>query len=140
MASVSDNYLQSGDRRMDVGPCRITGQQSDTCLFDSIRDQVVFGNGAFHDPAEMDYLRKPRNIHVWARHRKDSRTPWPAEFRRFAARLRLRVETALSVLVTVFNIERPGSRSLSGCIARVATRMLAYSLAFITRPLLAQLC
>ena len=109
-------------------------------LFDHVRDQIVFGDGAFHDPVEMNYLRKTRNIHVWATPRKDSRTPWPAEFRRLATRLRLRVETALSVLVTVFNIERPGSRSLSGCIARVATRMLAYSLAFITGPLLALLC
>lgn len=108
-------------------------------LFEDDRNLAVFGDGAFHDPAEMTFLQRSRNIHVWATPRKDSRTPWPDEFRRLATRLRRRIETALSVLVTVFNIERPASRSLSGCVARIATRMLAYTLTFITGPLLAQL-
>jgi len=60
-------------------------------------------------------------------------------FKQLASRLRHRIETAFSVLVKVFNIEHPGSRSLTGLIARTATRILAYTLCFITGPLLARL-
>jgi len=84
-------------------------------------------------------LRERHNIQVWATPRQDSVEPWPAAFRQWATRLRRRIETAISVLVTVFDVERLGSRSLSGLIARVATRLLAYTLCFITGPLLVQL-
>ena len=70
--------------------------------------------------------------------RQDSRTQWPPQFRAWVTRLRRRIETVLSVLVTVFDLERPGSRSLDGLFARIATRMLAYTMCFITRALLAQ--
>jgi len=99
----------------------------------------VFGDGSFHDPLIERDLERKRTVHVWATPRRDSRQPWPVEFRRLATRLRLRVETALSVLATVFHIEQPGARSADGYVARVATRLLAYNLCFITGPLLAQL-
>ena len=38
----------------------------------------------------------------------------------------------------VFDIERPGSRSLMGRLCRISTRLLAYNLCFLTAPLLAQ--
>lgn len=108
-------------------------------VFEDAHDLIAFGDGAFHDPTVMQHLRQRHNIQVWATPRKDSLQPWPLDFRQWATRLRRRIETALSVLVTVFNVEHPGSRSLSGLIARVATRMLAYTLCFITGPLVAQL-
>jgi hypothetical protein len=108
-------------------------------VFEDAHDLIAFGDGAFHDPTVRQHLRQRHHIQGWATPRKDSLQPWPLDFRQWANRLRRRIETALSVLVTVFNIEHPGSRSLSGLIARVATRMLAYTLCFITGPLLAQL-
>jgi hypothetical protein len=94
-------------------------------LFEDAHDLAAFGDWAFHDPVEMARLRERRSIQVWATPRKDVRHPWPEEFRQFATRLRRRIETASSVLITVFNIEHPASRSLSRLIARMATRLLA---------------
>ena len=108
-------------------------------FLEDAQDLIVFGDGAYHDPAVAQLLRDRHNIQVWATPRKDSTEPWPAAFRQWATRLRRRIETAISVLVTVFDVERLGSRSLSGLIARVATRLLAYTLCFITGPILAHL-
>ena len=100
---------------------------------------VMLGDGAFNNPGWREALRHKHGAHVqiWALPRQDSRTPWPSEFRKLVAKVRRRVESALSVLCTVFNIEQPRSRSLTGLVSRVATRMLAYTLCFITAPLLA---
>jgi len=108
-------------------------------VFEGQCDLVAFGDNAFHDPAEQDALSQRRRIHVYAPPRKDAQHPWPDAFKQLASRLRRRIETAFSVLVTVFNIEHPGSRSLTGLISRTATRILAYTLCFITGPLLARL-
>jgi hypothetical protein len=101
----------------------------------------VLADGAFNNPGWKAWLRHKHgtDLHVWALPRKDTRKPWPAQFRRIVARVRRRVETALSVLQTVFNIEQPRSRSLSGLVCRIATRMLAYTLCFITTYLLPSL-
>ena len=69
--------------------------------------------------------------------RTGSPRPWPTEFRAFITRIRRRIETVLSVLSVVFHIEQPGFRSLSGLVARTSSRILAYTLAFLTAPLLA---
>lgn len=98
----------------------------------------LLGDGAFNNPGRAAALRHKHgnDVMVWALPRKDTRKPWPGELRRVVAKLRRRVETALSVLQTVFNIEQPRSRSLPGLVCRVATRMLAYTLCFITGSLL----
>ncbi len=103
------------------------------------QELIVLGDGAFHDPAEMAVLQRKQNLEVWATPRKDSRQPWPQPIRKWVTRLRRRVETALSVLVTVFNVEQPKAPSLTGLITRVATRMLAYNLCFVMPLYLAQL-
>jgi hypothetical protein len=107
----------------------------------ALYDLMLIGDGAFNNP---DWLRCMRHKHgsdvrLWAVPRQDSRTPWPEQFRRLVSRVRRRIETAFSVLSEVFNLERPASRSLSGLVSRVSTRMLAFTLAFITGPLLALL-
>jgi hypothetical protein len=106
---------------------------------EGVDDQILLADGAYHDPLTGTVQRARHNVDVWAVPRQDSRTPWPAPFRAWVTRLRRRIETVLSVLVTVFDLERPGSRSLDGLFARIATRMLAYTMCFITRALLAQL-
>lgn len=100
---------------------------------------VMLGDGAFNNPGWLASLRHKHGpeLQIWALPRLDSRWPWPSEFRRLIAKVRRRVETLFSVLQTVFNIEQPRSRSLTGLVSRVATRMLAYTLCFITGPLLA---
>ena len=102
-------------------------------------EKALTPDNAFHDPAEQDALSQRRHIRVYAPPRKEARHPWPDVFKQLASRLRRRIETAFSVLVTVFNFEHPGSRSLTGLISRTATRILAYTLCFFTGPLLARL-
>jgi hypothetical protein len=109
-----------------------------TPLFEQAHDLVVLGDGAYHNPTDAPVLHDKHNITVLAPPRKDSRQPWPKRVRRWITRLRRRVETALSVLATVFDIERPNARSLQGVVSRLSTRLLAYNLCFITGPLLAQ--
>jgi len=62
--------------------------------------------------------------------RHNQRNQWPKGLQRILGRLRHRVETAFSVLTTAFTLRFPHSRSLSGCLARVATKALAYTLCF----------
>jgi len=101
----------------------------------------LLADGAFNNPGWAAALRHKHNddVKVWSVPRRDSRKPWPVGFRKVVATLRRRVETALSVLQTVFNIEQPRSRSLSALVCRIAARMLAYTLCFISGPLLSLL-
>jgi hypothetical protein len=99
----------------------------------------VFVDNAFADPLEADRLARYQDITVFATPAKNVHKPWPVDFRKLANRLRRRIESTFGVLTTVFGIEQPGARSLSGLIARMATRILAYTLCFITGPILAQL-
>ena len=108
-------------------------------LLEDAHDLTIFADNAFHDPEEQAFLEKTRRIKIYATPRKDAKTPWPAAFRALATRLRRRVETALSVLTTVFNVEQPHARSLDGIFGRIATRLLAYNLSFVVGPLLARL-
>lgn len=110
-----------------------------TALFEQAHDLLVLGDGAYNNPTAAPVLQAKHNIRVLAPPRKDSRVPWPKRVRRWITRLRRRVETALSILATVFEIERPNARSLQGLVSRISTRLLAYNLCFITGPLLAQL-
>lgn len=92
----------------------------------------VFGDNAFHVPDEIAWLKSERNITLVAALRKDAKEPLPDKMRRFFNRLRRRIETAFSVMTTVFNLETPGSRSMSGLLARITTTVLAYNLSFLT--------
>lgn len=96
-------------------------------------------DGAFNNPLAMQVLERKRGTKLWAVPRRDSRKPWPKAFRKLVSKTRRLVETALSVLSVVFKIEHLGSRSLDGFISRVATRILAHTLCFITPALLAKL-
>lgn len=104
----------------------------------ALYDLMLLGDGAFNNPswlASMRFKHGP-DVQLWAVPRKDSRTPWSEKFRSLVSKVRRRIETAFSVLSEVFNLEHPASRSLTGFVSRISTRMLAYTLAFITGPLL----
>jgi len=105
-------------------------------LLEDTHDLWVLGDNAFHDPVSIHWLKKQRNITLVAIQRRDAKERWPKELRRFLNRLRRRIESALSVLCTVFHLENPGSRSFSGLLTRIATRLLAYNLSFLTCAIL----
>ena len=58
---------------------------------------------------------------------------WPKELRRQVNRVRRQIESALSVLSTVFHVQQLGARSLSGLAVRVASRILAYTISFVVQ-------
>jgi hypothetical protein len=99
----------------------------------------IYADGAYNNPLAMEVIGPRQGVRVFAVPRRDSRTPWPAELRRRVTKTRRRIETALSVLNKVFHIEQLRARSLDGIVSRVATRLLAHTLCFITPPLLAKL-
>lgn len=97
----------------------------------------ALGDNAFRDPSAAQRLKVKHNITLLAPpQRTQAKVPWPKKLERLARRLRRRIESVLSVLATVFKIEHPGSRSLSGLVARVATRILAYTISFHTSAIL----
>lgn len=102
-------------------------------------DQFFLADGAYHSPTLEPILAEKHNVILFAPPRKDSRQPWPKEFRRLVNRLRRGIETAFSILATVFKIEQPGARSLHGLISRISTRLLAYTLCFVMDQYLSQL-
>jgi len=103
-----------------------------TEFFHEAHDLWVLADNAFHDPRHKDWLAKQRDITLVTAQRKDAVDKWPKASRRLFNQLRRRIETAFSVLTIVFNIERPGSHSLSGLLSRLTTRLLAYNLSFLT--------
>jgi hypothetical protein len=107
-------------------------------VFDGASDLIGFGDKAFHAPVDQDRLLTHHITRLYAALRQDALAPWSRVDHQLATRLRRRTETALSVLTTVFNLEPPASRLLSGLIVRVATRILSHTLCFITGSLLAQ--
>lgn len=68
--------------------------------------------------------------------RDNQKEQWPPGIQRILGYLRHRVETVFSVLTTVFNFERPKSRSLSGLINRTTTKILAHTVSFFLAEIL----
>jgi hypothetical protein len=102
-------------------------------------DALVLADGAYRNPFAQALLHDQQGIDVLAPPRQDSTQPWPAAARRLVNRVRRTIETAFSILATVFDIEHPRARSLAGLVARISTRLLAYNLCFLMDELLAQL-
>lgn len=123
-----------------LAPASYHDSQVMPALFEGVTDRVALGDGAYHNPV-IDPVLRDRDVIVYAPPRRDNRKrpPWPAPVRRFVGRIRRRIETAFSVLATVFDVERPRSRSMKGLVSRISTRLLAYNLCFLTGPLLVQL-
>jgi hypothetical protein len=110
-------------------------------VFEQAHDLLVLGDGAFHSPALEPVLLERHRVEIIAPPRKDSRKrePWSKAKRNWIGRVRRKIETAFSVLQTVFHIEQPNARSLRGLICRISTRLLAYNLCFLTPYALMQL-
>jgi hypothetical protein len=110
-------------------------------VFEHAHDLLVLGDGAFHNPSLEPILQERHRVEVLAPPRRGSRKrePWSKAKRAWIGRVRRKIETAFSVLQTVFHIEQPNARSLRGVICRISTRLLAYNLCFLTDSLLVQL-
>lgn len=132
---LSATTNQVVDQWMLAPACHHDGKVVPAVLEDA-HDVWVLGDNAFHNPASADWLQRQRNIVLLAMQRRDARQPWPAHLREQLNNVRRTIESALSVLCTVFHLEEPGSRSLSGLLTRVSTRLFAYTLSFITWAML----
>jgi hypothetical protein len=102
-------------------------------------DCLVLADGAYRNPFTQALLHDRQGVELLAPPRQDRTQPWPAPSRRLVNRVRRRIETAFSILTTVFDIEHPRARSLHGLISRISTRLLAYNLCFLMHEHLAQL-
>jgi len=100
-------------------------------FFEGQSDLLVLADYAFQSTTNVPLLKEKRNIILTTAKRKDAVKPRPAWFRRLLRRLRRRIETAFSVMTTVFNLETPGARSMSGLLCRLTTTVLAYNLSFL---------
>lgn len=93
--------------------------------------------------ADKAYVSAEMEERVWERgghqllplRRANQKEQWPEGIQEILGKLRHRVETAFSVLTTVFNLRFPHGRSFSGFLARTATKMLAYTISFFLAEL-----
>ena len=133
LGQVVDDWL--------LAPASLHDSTPMSAVFEQAHDLLVLGDGAFHNPTLEPVLGERHRVEIIAPPRKDSRKrePWSKAKRNWLGRVRRKIETAFSVLQTVFHIEQPAARSLAGVICRISTRLLAYNLCFLTGNLLVQL-
>ncbi len=91
---------------------------------------IYIGDKGYVDADLEQQLWDDGEHHLLALRRDNQLEQWPAGIQRILGQLRHRIETAFSVLTTVFHLRLPHGRSLRGCVARVATKMLAYTISF----------
>ncbi len=100
-------------------------------LLEDAPSLCVVGDNAFHNPTAMAWLQQHREIALIALPRRTAGQAWPPPLRQQINNVRRTIESALSVLCTVFHLERPGARSLAGLLSRITTRLFAYTLSFV---------
>ncbi|MGB9879435.1 MAG: transposase, partial [Anaerolineae bacterium] len=99
-------------------------------LCDGYHDLIYIGDKGYVD-AQTEELLWERGRHLLLPLRRTNQhNQWPEGIQRILGRLRRGIETAFSVLTTAFTLRFPRSRSLTGCLARLATKALAYTLSF----------
>lgn len=101
-------------------------------FFEDNANLWVLADNAYHDPLAKQLLEQRRQIHLVTAERKDAQCQIPPKMAACFNRLRRRIESVFAVLATVFNFQQVGSRSLDGLITRLASRVLAYNLSFLT--------
>lgn len=138
-----------------IAPAALSDSKMAVALLEADQDIWVLGDNAYHAPHCIELVKDLRNITLVGmpkRNPGNSRygtkvkskprakekwsAGWSLEMRQRLNRVRRRIESALSVLCTVFHLERLGSRSFWGIFARTASRLLAYNLSFLASPIL----
>lgn len=126
------------DRWM-LAPARPHDSQLTLAFFEDEADLWVLADGGYHDPARKAWLGQHRRITLVTPPQQQMKAAWPQPVRHFMKRLRRRIEAALGTLSVVFALQTVGARSLTGLLARLTTRLLAYNLSFLTNMELASL-
>lgn len=132
---LSTSWDQLVDRWTLAPACLRETTVVESLLAESSGAEVI-GDQGFQSAELEAWLKQSRGIKLLTAKRRTDKVQWPDGFRSLLNRARRRIETALSVLATVFHIEHPGSRSLSGLVARTASRILAYNISFISAAIL----
>ena len=96
----------------------------------------VIGDKGYVSQELADRLWEDGEHLLFALKRDNQKEQWPTGIQKLLGYLRHRVETAFSVLTTAFSFERPKSRSLSGLITRVTTKILAHTMSFFLAEIL----
>jgi hypothetical protein len=99
------------------------------------REMTFLADNAYRVPKLSERWRIVRNTRVLAPPRRNSRMPWPEAAKAWLGRLRRRIESVFSILASTFHLERPGSRSFVGCLCRLSTQILGYTLCSIVARL-----
>lgn len=101
----------------------------DTLVSDN-RDLSIIGDKAYNDAELEQRLWHKRQIRLLPL-RKIDQQQWPEGIQAILGKVRHRVETVFSTLTSVFNLQRPRGRSLSGHVTRIASCILAHTLSFL---------
>lgn len=131
-----------------------------TIALDQMIDSWCLAPGSYHDlrpvPALLEdqcnlavigdkaYVSADLDDQIWedgehlnlSLRKTNQKNQWPSGIQAILGKIRHRIETAFSVLTTSFNLDKLGSRSYSGMIARATTRVLAYTLSFFLAEIL----
>lgn len=114
-----------------LAPAAVPDGKAVDALLENCIDLAVIGDKAYNDEDLEDRLWRNRRIQLLPLRKSNQKKQWPNEVRRAMGRVRHRVETVFSVLTTVFNVQRPRGRSLTGHVVRVATCILAHTMSFL---------
>lgn len=98
--------------------------------------QVIGDKGYVSEDLEERLWEEGEHL-LLALKRDNQKEQWPEDIQKILGWLRHRVETAFSVLTTVFSFEFPRSRSFSGFLARTTSKILAYTISFFLAEILA---
>ena len=126
----------TGDQLIDdwmVAPASVPDPQALEALVADRRDLTLIGDKIYNDVGLEARLWRTKRILLLPLRKDNQKSQWPAGVQRTLGWLRHRVETVFSTLTTVFNVERPGGRSLAGHLVRIATCVLAHTLSFFMR-------
>lgn len=125
--------LTTPDQMIDtwlLAPASYEDRQPLAALLDERQALLLIGDKGYVSADLEESLWQADEHLLLALKRKNQKAQWPSDFQRLLSQLRHRVETAFSVLTTVFTFEMPRSRSLPGLLARITTKILAHTLSF----------
>lgn len=95
------------------------------------REQLIIIGDKGYVSQELDDRLWTQGEHLLLSLKRDNqKEQWPKGVQKILGYLRHRVETTFSVLTSVFNFERPKSRSMTGLIARTTTKILTHTISF----------
>lgn len=111
------------------------GSEPDPDVLDELvfqrRDLTLIGDKIYNDAELEERLWRKRGITLLPLRKSNQKKQWPAEIRQILGYVRHRVETVFSTITTVFNVQRPRGRSLTGHVVRITTCILAHTLSFL---------